>query len=352
MNLTRHNYEEYFLLYVDGELAAEERLAVEVFLEEHPDLVEEMENLRMTILPQDEVYTFEDKSLLYRLPAAPARVIPLARRRFSIAAAVAIILLASGTLWVLRDRSHEQAAGGATASTPGAASVAQPGAASGDRVAGAASGDPVAGAASGSPSAGVRPGVNPGAAVGAQPGANPGGTATDVQPGAVPNPTTGINPGGTGPAIAATHTGNTRPVGPATTGPATTGSKEPATIATTGATKTSDGPDLGPLPSLRTTTSADLAIAHPPAPAHHPRPEPAIIDGSRNNPALAVTTTPSPAYHTLEEGDQAADGDKILFVRADQVMNGEVKGFFRRAGRLLKRSTPFNSDNVRPESDK
>jgi hypothetical protein len=69
-----------------------------------------------------------------------------------------------------------------------------------------------------------------------------------------------------------------------------------------------------------------------------------------NTPA-SVTKTQPPSYHTLEDADQKDDGNKILFVREDQVINGGVKGFFRRAGRMLKRSTTLNSDNIHPEMD-
>jgi hypothetical protein len=58
--LTRANYEEAFLLYVDGELTPAERSAVEAFAAQHPDLKKELDLLCGTKLPADAVL-FENK---------------------------------------------------------------------------------------------------------------------------------------------------------------------------------------------------------------------------------------------------------------------------------------------------
>ncbi|CAN5677391.1 hypothetical protein BH10BAC3_BH10BAC3_02380 [soil metagenome] len=50
MNITRNNYEEYFLLYADGELNATDKKAVEHFVNLHPDLGEELEMLMEAVL--------------------------------------------------------------------------------------------------------------------------------------------------------------------------------------------------------------------------------------------------------------------------------------------------------------
>lgn len=51
--ISPNNYEEYFLLYVDNELNAEERMAVENFLVAHPDLQAEMDIFLSTKLPAE-----------------------------------------------------------------------------------------------------------------------------------------------------------------------------------------------------------------------------------------------------------------------------------------------------------
>jgi hypothetical protein len=63
INLTRADYEEYFLLYVDGELSPEAMDAVEAFAALHPDLREELDLLLETRLDSEPV-SFGDPSLL------------------------------------------------------------------------------------------------------------------------------------------------------------------------------------------------------------------------------------------------------------------------------------------------
>ena len=61
INITRENYEEYFLLYIDNELSAAEKAAVETFAMLHPDLGEELELLQGTRLEADSLpFTAKD----------------------------------------------------------------------------------------------------------------------------------------------------------------------------------------------------------------------------------------------------------------------------------------------------
>ena len=65
MNINRHNYETFFLLYVDNELSATERKAVELFAQENTDLETELQLLVETTLPAEPV-SFNAKDLLYK----------------------------------------------------------------------------------------------------------------------------------------------------------------------------------------------------------------------------------------------------------------------------------------------
>ena len=62
--ITRSNYEEYLLMYVDDELTAEEKAAVDQFLLLNPDLQQELDMLTQTKLPLELVTMDEKESLL------------------------------------------------------------------------------------------------------------------------------------------------------------------------------------------------------------------------------------------------------------------------------------------------
>ncbi len=65
MTINRNNYEEFFLLYVDNELSAPGKNAVDAFLIENPDLQEEMLMLQQSILIPDTA-VFADKENLFK----------------------------------------------------------------------------------------------------------------------------------------------------------------------------------------------------------------------------------------------------------------------------------------------
>lgn len=65
MNINRHNYETFFLLYVDKELSAADRKAVEVFVQENPDLQMELALLQQTVLPAADDIVLHKKDWLY-----------------------------------------------------------------------------------------------------------------------------------------------------------------------------------------------------------------------------------------------------------------------------------------------
>jgi hypothetical protein len=66
MNINRHNYEEFFLMYVDHELTASERRLVEAFVRENQDLGEELHLLQQTKLVADPAIRFENKDFLMK----------------------------------------------------------------------------------------------------------------------------------------------------------------------------------------------------------------------------------------------------------------------------------------------
>ncbi len=67
MEINRHNYETYFLLWVDGELSSQEEDMVERFITENPDLAEELAALQETKLPLDESIVFAHKESLLKV---------------------------------------------------------------------------------------------------------------------------------------------------------------------------------------------------------------------------------------------------------------------------------------------
>ncbi len=68
MNINLDNYESLFLLYVDDELSATEKAAVDAFIEQHPYLGGELQLLQGLVLPAGDTVVL-DKNNLYRSSA-------------------------------------------------------------------------------------------------------------------------------------------------------------------------------------------------------------------------------------------------------------------------------------------
>jgi hypothetical protein len=64
MLINRHNYEEFFLLYIDNELSAAERNAVELFVQDNADLKAELNTLQQTVYKADAAVYENKKELL------------------------------------------------------------------------------------------------------------------------------------------------------------------------------------------------------------------------------------------------------------------------------------------------
>lgn len=69
MTINRHNYEEFFILYLDNELSSADRRQIDLFVQQHPDLGEELQMLQQTRLDSDPSIVFEGKESLMKLPS-------------------------------------------------------------------------------------------------------------------------------------------------------------------------------------------------------------------------------------------------------------------------------------------
>ena len=97
--ITMENYEGWLMRYADGALTREEREAVEAFLEQHPELREEME----------EVAEVKVTPVVATLPGKES-LLKKEREGFAwwhVAAAVALMALAGTTLLVLNRKPNE-----------------------------------------------------------------------------------------------------------------------------------------------------------------------------------------------------------------------------------------------------
>jgi len=72
--ITRDNYEEYFVMYIDDELNGAARKAVEEFVQQNPDLEEELVMLQQSVLRPDKQIVFEQKESLLKNTTAQGLV--------------------------------------------------------------------------------------------------------------------------------------------------------------------------------------------------------------------------------------------------------------------------------------
>ena len=89
MHINRQTYEEFFLLYADGELNGTEKKAVEDFVKENPDLASEFNMIQDTVMRPDDSIIFENKELLYKNEEEDRKIVYMRWLRIGVAAAVA-----------------------------------------------------------------------------------------------------------------------------------------------------------------------------------------------------------------------------------------------------------------------
>jgi hypothetical protein len=74
MNITRNNYEEFFMLYEDNELSAAQRKEVEAFIAANADLQHELALVQQYKLSPDEAVVFENKASLLQQDASQLNI--------------------------------------------------------------------------------------------------------------------------------------------------------------------------------------------------------------------------------------------------------------------------------------
>ena len=100
------NYEEWLLSYADNELSAEQKIAVEKFITNHPVVKTELEFLQKTKLQPDPAIVFANKEILYR-KEEKVRVIDIRWRRIAVAAAL-LLAVSTTALLVLNNKKDNE----------------------------------------------------------------------------------------------------------------------------------------------------------------------------------------------------------------------------------------------------
>ncbi len=67
MNINRNNYETFFILYIDNELSVQEKNAVDVFIQQNPDLKEELAMFQQSVVVPEAI-SFSGKDGLLKKP--------------------------------------------------------------------------------------------------------------------------------------------------------------------------------------------------------------------------------------------------------------------------------------------
>ncbi|MCH5600596.1 anti-sigma factor [Niabella ginsengisoli] len=66
MQINQHNYEAFFLMYVDNELSLQQQEMVDAFVRQNPKLAKELEMLKQTVSGADETIQFRNKEKLMK----------------------------------------------------------------------------------------------------------------------------------------------------------------------------------------------------------------------------------------------------------------------------------------------
>lgn len=96
--VTMENYEEYFMLYADGELTAAQQQELNNFIAQHPELAKEMETWGMAHITADETIVYANKKALLKTEP-PRKAIWLGKGWMYSAAAAVVILMVLAAIY-------------------------------------------------------------------------------------------------------------------------------------------------------------------------------------------------------------------------------------------------------------